>query len=228
MPSPELRRRTHAFAVAIVRYCVDARIPPRLEPLIGQTLRSGTAIAANYRAAERSRSTREFAARLAIVVEEADETELWLDLIGHGAPNQPGTDALRGEAGELRSIFASARSTTLAKLPPSSTPVIGCSRPASVSAPVFPISYFLSLIFFSSAAYASFAARDPRIQPITTPTRSTAGMKRKWLAGTGAQDFRAAPRRVFTSASSRSTRPRRRQIANTYAMSAAQTKAYAP
>jgi 23S rRNA-intervening sequence protein len=46
-----------------------------------QLLRSGTAVAANYRAACRARSRAEFAARLGIVVEEADETMLWLELL---------------------------------------------------------------------------------------------------------------------------------------------------
>jgi four helix bundle protein len=44
-------------------------------------LRSGTSIAANYRAACRGRSKAEFMAKLAIVIEEADETVFWLGLL---------------------------------------------------------------------------------------------------------------------------------------------------
>jgi len=47
-----------------------------------QLLRSATSVAANYRAACRARSRAEFIAKLAIVVEEADEVLFWLELIG--------------------------------------------------------------------------------------------------------------------------------------------------
>ena len=46
-----------------------------------QILRSGTAVAANYRAVCRARSKAEFVAKMGIVVEEADETVYWLELI---------------------------------------------------------------------------------------------------------------------------------------------------
>ena len=50
--------------------------------LIGnQIFRSGTSIAANYRAACRARSTADFISKLSIVEEEADETLFWLELI---------------------------------------------------------------------------------------------------------------------------------------------------
>ena len=46
-----------------------------------QLTKSGTSMYANYRAALRGRSKREFFSKLSIVVEEADETEMWLDLV---------------------------------------------------------------------------------------------------------------------------------------------------
>src|SRR5256884_9270898 len=49
-----------------------------------QLIRSGTSIGANYRAACRSRSRAEFAAKLGVVAEEADETVYWLQLIRDG------------------------------------------------------------------------------------------------------------------------------------------------
>ena len=69
-----------------------------------QLLRAGTGVAANYRAACRGRSDREFASKLATVVEEADESELWLDFLmerGYG-PRQI-IARLRSEAVELLS-----------------------------------------------------------------------------------------------------------------------------
>lgn len=76
-----LRKRTRDFAVRIIRLY---RALPRAEEarIIGrQLLRSGTAVAANYRAVCRARSRAEFVSKMAIVVEEADETLFWLELL---------------------------------------------------------------------------------------------------------------------------------------------------
>jgi four helix bundle protein len=74
-------------------------------------------VAANYRAAARSRSRREFIAKLGVVIEEADESELWLDILEtrhHGPPET--VKRLRREASELRAIFIASRRTAAAKL----------------------------------------------------------------------------------------------------------------
>ena len=76
-----LEERTRRFALRIIKLfrslpkTDDARI------LGKQILRSGTSIGANYRAACRSRSRAEFVAKLGIVLEEADETAFWLELM---------------------------------------------------------------------------------------------------------------------------------------------------
>lgn len=49
-----------------------------------QLLRSATSVGANYRAACRARSTKEFIAKLGVVEEEADESEYWLELLMDG------------------------------------------------------------------------------------------------------------------------------------------------
>jgi four helix bundle protein len=49
--------------------------------IVRQLIRSATSAAANYRAACRARSRREFAARLGVVIEETDETLFWLELL---------------------------------------------------------------------------------------------------------------------------------------------------
>jgi len=54
---------------------------PKGNALAGQLVRSGTSVAANYRAACRGRSRAEFIAKIGVVEEEADETALWLELI---------------------------------------------------------------------------------------------------------------------------------------------------
>ena len=71
----------------------------------------------------------------------------------------------------------------------------------------------LFLIFRTSAAYASLAAREPRIQPITIPMKRTAGMKMKWLAGIYI-DF-VLRKRSWSAMSWPSMRPARRQSRNT-------------
>ena|ERR1700731_916442 len=75
-----------------------------------QLVRSATSVGANHRAACRSRSRAEFAAKLGVVAEEADESLYWLELI-HEAKLLPDLriSALLDEASELTAIFTSAR-----------------------------------------------------------------------------------------------------------------------
>jgi len=112
--SPEqLRGRTKAFAIRIVRLF---RALPRSRDaqVIGtQLLRGGTSVAANYRAACRSRSRAEFISRLGVVVEEADESRFWLELLAEtGIVAQARLQDLLTEANELTAIFAATRRTT--------------------------------------------------------------------------------------------------------------------
>lgn len=77
----ELKKRTKQFAVRIVRLYRALRKTEEGRIVGRQLLRSGTSIAANYRAVCRSRSRPEFIAKIGIVVEEADETVFWLELL---------------------------------------------------------------------------------------------------------------------------------------------------
>ena len=71
-----------------------------------QLIRSGTSVAANYRAACRGRSRAEFAAKIGLVVEEADESLLWLELIVEsGLQPMKRCESLLSEAGELVAIL---------------------------------------------------------------------------------------------------------------------------
>jgi four helix bundle protein len=82
MTKPEvLKDRTKQFAIRIVR--VFKALPKTDEARIlgKQLLRSGTSVGANYRAVCRARSTAEFIAKIGVVVEEADETVFWLELL---------------------------------------------------------------------------------------------------------------------------------------------------
>ena len=74
-----LRTKQHAIRVL---YLVRA-LPNTIEgrAVASQLIRSGTSIGANYRAAKRARSRAEFISKLGIVIEEADETVFWLEII---------------------------------------------------------------------------------------------------------------------------------------------------
>jgi four helix bundle protein len=111
----QLQDRTKMFAVRIVR--AFAALPKQeAARIIGrQFLRSGTSVAANYRAASRARSKAEFIAKLGVVVEEADETLFWLDLlVESGLIRVDIVKPLRSECEELVRIFASSLATAKA------------------------------------------------------------------------------------------------------------------
>src|SRR5438045_9148521 len=78
---PDLKKRTKAFALRILKL-VDA-LPKTTagRALASQIVRSGASVAANYRAACRAKSTADFIAKMGIVEEEADETLFWLELL---------------------------------------------------------------------------------------------------------------------------------------------------
>lgn len=113
-----MKKRTKAFALRIVY--LHKSLPKTDEArIIGrQILRSGTSAAANYRAVCRARSRKEFVAKLGVVVEEADETVFWLELLVEAGivPRQKLAD-LAGEANELLAIFAAALRTARIRRP---------------------------------------------------------------------------------------------------------------
>ena len=75
-------------------------------------MRSGTSVAANYRAVGRARSRAEFVSRMGVVVEEADETVFWLELlIDTGVVRKALMESILAEANELLAIFAASHRT---------------------------------------------------------------------------------------------------------------------
>src|SRR5438067_10036277 len=77
----ELRARTKKFALRIIRLFRSLPRATEAQILGRQVLRSGTSVAANYRAVCRARSRPEFISKIGTVVEEADETVFWLELL---------------------------------------------------------------------------------------------------------------------------------------------------
>jgi four helix bundle protein len=111
-PAVELKERTRSFALRIIR--LVRALPAGIETrVVGQQLlRSGTAAAANYRAACRSRSRAEFIAKISIALEEADESAFWLELLADAEIIPPvRLTALRDEANQLAAIFNASRNT---------------------------------------------------------------------------------------------------------------------
>lgn len=117
MNEREMIARTKQFALRIMK--LVGALPKTVQgrAIASQLMRSGTSVAANYRAACRSRSKAEFIAKLGTVEEEADETAFWLELIIEGslltaAQIQP----LLTEAGEIVAITAASKKTASATL----------------------------------------------------------------------------------------------------------------
>jgi len=104
----DLKDRTRAFALAIIGL-VEALPRGRSADVIGnQLLRAGTSVGANYRAACRARSRKEFVARMGIVEEEADEAQFWLDLVTERRLGEAAlVGSLREEARQLVAIAVS-------------------------------------------------------------------------------------------------------------------------
>jgi four helix bundle protein len=117
MNEREMIARTKQFALRIMK--LGGALPKTVQgrAIASQLMRSGTSVAANYRAVCRSRSKAEFIAKLGTVEEEADETAFWLELIIEGdlltaAQIQP----LLTEALELVAMTAASKKTASSAL----------------------------------------------------------------------------------------------------------------
>jgi four helix bundle protein len=111
-----LKTRTKEFAKRIIRL-VDS-LPDSVSGrvLAQQVMRSGTSVAANYRALCRSKSTDDFINKTCIIEEEADEISLWLELIGETDKLPTAKiEPLLKESNELVAIFVASRKTARAR-----------------------------------------------------------------------------------------------------------------
>ena len=112
-----LKARTKRFALDTLDF-LDV-IPPTgtNRRIIWQLSDSATSVGANYRAACRSRSDAEFAAKIGQVLEESDESLFWLEICEARSLGERTTRArLLKEADELTAIFAASSNTIRAKL----------------------------------------------------------------------------------------------------------------
>src|SRR5213596_1668751 len=108
MTRAEFVERTKQFALAVVAL-VEALPAGRTADVIGkQLLRAGTSVGANYRAACRARSRREFIAKMGIVEEEADESQFWLELLAkRGVLDAERASSLQREASQIVAMTVS-------------------------------------------------------------------------------------------------------------------------
>lgn len=106
----ELKARLRRFALNLIELSKQTSFNSESKVLMNQLLRSGTSVYANYRAACRARSKAEFFSKLSIVVEEADETEMWLDLVIASKVNESDlARSLYNESLEILKIMSKAR-----------------------------------------------------------------------------------------------------------------------
>ncbi len=112
MTKEELKNRTKEFALRIIKLVEALPRTASAKTIGNQLIRSGTSVGANYRAACRARSTAEFISKLGIVIEEADESAFWMELLIEGNIMKSNlVHPLLTEADELTAIITSTVTT---------------------------------------------------------------------------------------------------------------------
>jgi len=108
----KMKARTKKFAVDIIKFCKTSNV------ITYQLVKSATSTGANYRAACRARSKNEFFSKTCIVVEEADESEYWLEVIQEASLSDDKNTLKRLliEANEIVKIMSKAKNSTSNKL----------------------------------------------------------------------------------------------------------------
>jgi four helix bundle protein len=112
MKNMDLKPRTKRFALEVILFFENLPKNEVARILGRQLLRAGTSVAANYRAAARSKSNADFIHKMGTVEEEADECLLWLELLAQSKTVDPSAVAsLKREANELVAIAVSSINT---------------------------------------------------------------------------------------------------------------------
>ncbi len=107
-----LQIRTKQFALQVINFCEGLPKDEASRVIARQLLRSGTSVGANYRAACRSKSKPSFISKMGDVLEEADESGYWLELlVDTGKASQQTAAPLLAESKELVAIANSSIKT---------------------------------------------------------------------------------------------------------------------
>ena len=117
----ELKKHSKQFAIRVIRLFQALPSSDVARVLGRHLLRSGTVVATNYRAVCRARSKAEFIAKIGVVVEETDESVLWLELLVEtGIVPLARMGSLLAEANALLAIFAVSQHTARSRPGPMS------------------------------------------------------------------------------------------------------------
>jgi len=113
----KMKNRTKKFSVDIILFCDSLKINKASSVITYQLVKSATSTGANYRAACRSRSKKDFFSKICIVVEEADESEYWLEVIKEACLSNEDNELERLliEANEIVKITSKAKSSAYNK-----------------------------------------------------------------------------------------------------------------
>ena len=113
----KMKKRTKKFAVDVIRFCDSLKTSKASSVITYQLVKSSTSTGANYRAACKARSKNEFFSKICIVVEEADESEYWLEVIKDATltNDEKELERLLMEIVEIIKIVSKAKNTSYGK-----------------------------------------------------------------------------------------------------------------
>ena len=111
----EFQKRTKKFAIDVITMYRELPKTDEARILGRQLLKAATSVASNYRAACRARSDNEFFSKISIVVEEADESVFWMELLNESGIHSVDKN-LFSEAKEILSVVARSRKTLKNKI----------------------------------------------------------------------------------------------------------------
>lgn len=100
----KMKKRTKQFAVDVLEFCDSLKTNKASSVIIYQLVKAATSTGTNYRAACRARSKKEFFSKICIVVEEADESEYWQEVIKDARLSKE-SDKLNGLLNEVVEII---------------------------------------------------------------------------------------------------------------------------
>ena len=117
MTNEQLKVRTKIFSIMVVNLAEKMPNTVSTRVVLNQIVKSATSVGANYRAVCRARSDKEFVAKMNIVLEEADETLFWLEIIiDKEWINKIEVQEIWKEGNELTAIFVSSLKTINSRL----------------------------------------------------------------------------------------------------------------
>ena len=106
-PKYDLEERTALFGEAIIDFAKTIPVNLITTPLIGQIVRSGTSVGANYGEADNASSKKDFSYRIRICQRESKETKHWIRMIARAETSlKDAARPLWQEAKELQLIFS--------------------------------------------------------------------------------------------------------------------------